>query len=468
MGKADAMGEKSPLKGEWAGAGTEPRARAILGLDAPLANALPPRAERLWRMDGFAANVPFTNPMFIPVGPEPDMGLVHEAMAWVVERHQALRTRLALKDGRPVQLLEDWSVSRINLANILRRELADDRPDDLNSPVNQFTKRSIDLYAGGGFLVEGFRDEDANVTLGIIAHGFFSDAWSSQVLLKDFRAVYAALQGGKAPPSQLVAQYIDYAQSQLRSLEKDLTGHLSFWQGRLDAIPAARLPYEHHKNTNRRGRSYFFIRDQILARLAALSAVDRVSLTLVLLAAFQLSLARWSGSREILSAAYTADRVRPEFQSTIGFLVTNMPVVARLDPAQDFRAFLSDFAKDFYGSYPHRELSCEVYEAIFTPPQPFCASVFNFVPLQKRFSASELLSLAAFDGVVTGPDGAKPAIYRDLYLGLAQYPNGLLGKVFYATDLFTPQGMEIFIAHFRHVAEMIAAEPDARLADILY
>jgi hypothetical protein len=93
--------------------------------------------------------------------------------------------------------------------------------------------------------------------------------------------------------------------------------------------------------------------------------------------------------------------------------------------------------------------------------------VFNFVPLQARFSASELLSLPAFDGVVAGPDGARPAIYRDIYLGVAQYPNGLLGKLFYNADLFTPQGVEIFIRHFRHVAEKLAAEPDATLRELL-
>jgi hypothetical protein len=50
---------------------------------------------------------------------------------------------------------------------------------------------------------------------------------------------------------------------------------------------------------------------------------------------------------------------------------------------------------------------------------------------------------------------------------VAQYPNGLLGKLFYNADLFTPQGVEIFIRHFRHVAEKLAAEPDATLRELL-
>jgi hypothetical protein len=449
--------------------GVERRARTILGLDDQefFPAALPPRAEQLWRMDGFAADVPFTNPMFVPLGPSPDIGLVHETMAQVVARHQALRTRLTVKNGRPIQLVEDWKVSRIALVDVKRRDLDQDRPDGPASPVSEFTKSTMDLYAQDGFQVRAFRDEQGEVTLGFLAHGYFSDAWSSQVLLKEFRAIHAALENREKAAFPPAAQYIDYAQSQRRSLDADLPAHLGYWQKKLGQMPPARLPQDHHKSTGRRGRSYFFIRDEILTRLVALAAANRISLTLILLAAFQLSLARWSGQREILSAAYTADRIKPQFQGTIGFLVTNMPVCARLEPAISFRAFLADFARAFYGGYPHRELSCELYDAIFAPPQPFCATVFNFVPLQARFSASELLSLPAFDGVVAGPDGARPAIYRDIYLGVAQYPNGLLGKLFYNADLFTPQGVEIFIRHFRHVAEKLAAEPDATLRELL-
>lgn len=447
----------------------EARAKRILGLCDMEANpsALPPRVEQLWRLDDFAANVPFTNPMFVPLGPAPDMGLVWEAVTQAVLRHPALRTRMAIESGRPVQFVEAWKPSDLKLVDIKRRELDDDRPSDPHSPVNQFTGGAMDLYARDGFRAQAFRDEDGNVTMGFLAHGFFSDAWSSQLLLNDFRAIHAALKDSGTVKLAPAASYIEYAQSQRHALAANLPAHLSFWRDKLGGVPRACLPYEHPERDAGRGRSYFFIRENILAGLVATAAASRVSLTLLLLAVFQLSLARWGGQRDILSAAYTADRVKPQFLNTIGCLVTNMPVRARLEPAQRVAGFLSGFAKDFYGSYPHRELSCEVLEAIFSPPRPFCASVFNFVPLQKRFSAGELLSLKAFDGTVRGSLAAKPAIYRDLYLGLAQYPNGLLGKVFYDAGLFTAQGVGVFIQHFRDVARKIAAGLEEHISGYL-
>ena len=68
----------------------ELHAKSVLGLTELAAGALPPRVEQLWRMDGFAGDVPFTNPMFVPLGDSPDMGLVYEAVAQTVDRHPAL------------------------------------------------------------------------------------------------------------------------------------------------------------------------------------------------------------------------------------------------------------------------------------------------------------------------------------------------------------------------------------------
>lgn len=446
----------------------EARARNVLGLRgldaAP--SALPPRAEQLWRMDGFAADIPFTNAMFVPMGQASDIGLLHEAVATVVRRHEALRTRLAVRRGAVVQIAEDWTVKHLEVTDVLQSELADVRPGQ-KSAVGAFTQGALDLYAQDGFRCHVFRDEHRNVTLGLLAHGFFADSWSSQILFQEIRAAHEALKSGASARSGPVSQYAQYALAQRRSLDRDLVSRLAHWHGRLKDVPPAHLPYDRDGDQSRRGRSFFFTGPQTVARLTAIAQENRVSLTILLLAVYQLSLAKWSGLREILSAAYTADRVNPQFQNTVGFLVVNMPVLARIDGNASFKSFLMDFAKGYYGSYAHRELSCELYEAIFMPQKPFCSTVFNFIPLQRNFSAGELHAIPSFDGILTAPDAERPAIYRDVYLGLSQHPNGMLGKVFYNAGRFTPQAMENFIGHFGAVINGIAANPDARLESLI-
>ena len=449
----------------WAAA--EAQARNVLGLGGLDAAppALPPRAEQLWRLDGFAADVPFTNTMFVPMGQAADIGLLYEAVAAVVSRHEALRTRLAVRRGRVVQIAEDWKIKRLDVTDVLRNELADLRPGG-KSEAGAFSQGMLDLYAQDGFRCRVFRDEDANLTLGLLAHGFFADSWSSQILFQEIRAAHESLKAGTSVQLPPVSQYADYALAQRRSLGRDLASHLTHWHGRLKDMPPSRLPYDRDGDQARRGRSFFFTGLETVTRLAAVARGNRVSLTILLLAAHQLALAAWSGQREILSAAYTADRVNPRFQNSIGFLVVNMPVLARIDGGRSFKSFLLDFARDYYGSYAHRELSCELYEAIFAPQKPFCSTVFNFIPLQKNFSAGALHAIPSFDGILTAPDAQRPSIYRDVYLGLSQHANGMLGKVFYNAGRLSPEAMENFIRHFGAVIDAIAADPDVKLESL--
>jgi hypothetical protein len=404
--------------------------------------------------------------MFVPMGQDADIGRLYEAVATVVNRHEALRTRLAVRRGRAIQIAEDWQAQRLEVTDVLQSELADMRPGQ-NSAVSAFTQGALDLYAQDGFRCQAFRDENRNVSLGFLAHGFFADAWSSQILFQEVRAAYDALKSGTVAAFKPAPSYAQYALAQKQSLNRDLSSHLAFWHAKLKDMPPSRLPYDLEADTRRRGRSFFFTGPQTLGRLVALAQESRISLTILLLAAYQLSLARWSGQPEILSAAYTADRVNPQYHNTIGFLVVNMPVCARIEPNASFKSFLLDFAKDYYAGYAHRELSCELYEAIYAPEKPFCATVFNFIPLQKNFSAGELHSVPSFDGILTAPDAAKPSIYRDVYLGLSQHPNGMLGKVFYNAGCFTPRAIEDFIGHFNAVVEGIAADPDMRLLSVM-
>jgi hypothetical protein len=82
--------------------------------------------------------------------------------------------------------------------------------------------------------------------------------------------------------------------------------------------------------------------------------------------------------------------------------------------------------------------------------------VFNFVPLPKNAPEKDAFAVAPFDGVLTAPDAARPAVYREIYLGLSQYPGGILGKVFYNAGRFSPEAMEAFVENFRAVTERIA------------
>jgi len=89
------------------------------------------------------------------------------------------------------------------------------------------------------------------------------------------------------------------------------------------------------------------------------------------------------------------------------------------------------------------------------------------VPLQKSFSTSDMISVPVFEGIASAPEVSRPAIFREIYLGLIQYPAGILGKLYFNADLFTSDGAAVFIRHFQEVVQQIAANPNAIVKDLI-
>jgi len=50
----------------------------------------------------------------------------------------------------------------------------------------------------------------------------------------------------------------------------------------------------------------------------------------IYLAALQLLIARWSGENKVATAVNTADRVKPQFQNIVGYLIASVPVYTEI------------------------------------------------------------------------------------------------------------------------------------------
>jgi hypothetical protein len=445
----------------------ESRAREILGLqdleEAP--HALPIRVERMWRAENFAPNVPYTGAVLIPMGRTPDMGAWREAIAAVARRHDALHSRLAVVKDRAIMVpgdpkitdLEMVTVSRFDIENLNRRP----------SALSEFFGTPIHLFEEIGFRCRTFQDEDGNFTLGILMHHYFGDAWSSQILRREIETAQAVITRGAAPELPPVVQYSEYALSQRRFLAKNLPGQLGYWHQRLAAALPAALPFDCNDDSSQLGRAAFSVPLKTLEKLALLSRSERISLPMVCLAAFQLTLGQWCGQKHALTAVTSADRMKPQFRDTIGRLMSGIPLYSDFSQDQPIRIFLAALAKEFYSALAHRDLAFEQYDEIYSPPAPFCTTRFNFIPHQPDFSAGGTgAGRPEFAGILKLANIPKAATYRDLHFLLMQYPDGLVGRVIYNLN-FSFDKIESFIGIFGRMLNKIADNPDGKLSELL-
>src|SRR5262249_1552504 len=149
--------------------------------------------------------------------------------------------------------------------------------------------------------------------------------WSLGVLLREAMALYEASAAGKpACLSELPIQYGDYAVWQRQWLQgKTLQEPLDYWKGRLaGAGPNADPPTDRPRPTVQsfRGALHpFEFSPDLVDALRRLAQQEDCTLYMVLLAAFQTLLHRYSGQEELCVGTPIANRMRAETEGLIGF-----------------------------------------------------------------------------------------------------------------------------------------------------
>ena len=79
---------------------------------------------------------------------------------------------------------------------------------------------------------------------------------------------------------------------------------------------------------------------------------------MICFAGFQLALAKWRGHQEMVSAIQSADRIRPQFRGTAGYLLSAIAIHSRLRKNMPVREFLLEFAREVYDGIAHQDLPC--------------------------------------------------------------------------------------------------------------
>ncbi|HLL45149.1 MAG TPA: condensation domain-containing protein, partial [Longimicrobiaceae bacterium] len=160
------------------------------------------------------------------------------AVAALVDRHEALRTRLPARGGEPVQVVEPAGsavLAHVDLSGLG----VDARERETARLAAADAARPFDLARGPLFRAALLRLGHEDHALLACAHHAVSDGWSTGILLRELSALYG---GATLPP--LPVQYADFAVWQRAWLSGEtLDRQLAWWTERLrGAPPVLELP----------------------------------------------------------------------------------------------------------------------------------------------------------------------------------------------------------------------------------
>ncbi|MGW4409819.1 amino acid adenylation domain-containing protein [Nonomuraea sp. NPDC004702] len=407
--------------------------RRAEGSDPPLSFA----QERLWFMEQFA---PGTSAYVLPVsarlrGPL-DAGRLRESLDAVVARHESLRmTFPAGPDGRP----------QVRVADRVRVPLrVVDVPDEAAARQVLSADAALPFELADGPLLRAtlVRLAPDDHALLVAVHHIVADGWSADLILRELLT---------PPQSGPPLGYGDYASWQRERLSGDrLAGDLAFWRAELDGLQVLDLPLDRPRPPRQSFRGGWHDVQLDVAAFGELCRAEGATLYMGLLAAFQVLLARWSGTTGFAVGSPVAGRTRPEFEDMVGLFVNLLPLRARLAGDPGFAELLRRTRDGAIEVYGHQELPFEKLVAELDPERDVSRP-----PL-----VQVLFALQSYRGDGEGFEPDSTTTRFDLELYAAERGEQLEGRFVYNAELFRPETIERLAQRFAALLRAVVASPD--------
>ncbi len=426
--------------------------------------------ERLWFLDHLEpGSAAYNVPGAMRLRGALDADALEWALGEVVRRHEALRTVFETRGGRAVQVVLPPDPFPLPVEDL--RGLPDAaREETLRGVVAEEVRRPFDLARGPLLRVRLLRSGDAEHVLVLVMHHVVSDAWSMGIFFGELGELYASRVGDREVPlAPLPVQYADFAVWQRAWLRGDaLERQLAWWRERLAGAPAVlELPTDRSRPAVQRfvGASHVFAVPEETARaLRALGRREGATPFMVLLAAFQLLLARWSGQDDVVVGTPIAGRNRAETERLVGFFVNTLALRTELWDDPSFRALVGRVRETTLGAYQHQDLPFERLVEELQPERSLSRTPLFQVMFAFQNAPPGGLELP---GVTIEP---LEFDYRsekfDLTLTLMEHPEGLLGGVQYSTDLFDAATVERMCGHLVTLLGGAADDPSRPVSEL--
>lgn len=425
--------------------------------------------QRMWFLQQWEPASPlYTIPMALRLSGKLDRVALKQSFEEIIKRHDILHTTFDMQNGSPVQVIHPSSALALPLIDL--RELNEMLQKTLvRELIAAESKRVFDLQQGPLLRVVLLKRAETEHILILTVHHIVADGWSMQILLGELCALYRAFSLGlPSALEDLPLQYADYAEWQRQWLQGPiLERQLGYWKQQLANLPTLELSLDRPRPAvlSFRGANFSFALSYSLTqRLHQLSKQQGVTLFIVLLATFQILLARYSQQQDIMLGTPVANRNRKELERLIGYFSNMLVLRADLSGNPTFHEALLRVRDVCLDAYTHQDLP---FERLVEELQPERDRSRN--PLfQVMFALqNEPMSKAEMPGLEIEELEVHSGISRlDLSLNMTELQHGLVGEVEYSTDLFSAETIAGLVERYSALLESIITHTDQHILDL--
>ena len=394
---------------------------------------------------------------------EGELNLNHfaQVIEKLVERHEILRTSFEIVKGKPVQKIHDKVDFKVE--NI---EMEEDK-ESIDRMIGEFI-RPFNLAAPPLFRFKLVKLKNSSRKPAYLLlqdmHHIVSDGVSEGILVKEVNELYA----GKELPA-LKIQYKDYAAWQEMLLESgELATQKRFWIEQLSVeLPVLNLPTDFIRPIafTYKGDSVLLSIDrELVDKLYRLARENRVTLYTVLLSAYNILLAKYTGQRDIIIGTPSAGRRHSDIQYTLGVFINTLVLRNFPEPDKTFDAFLQEVGVNVLKVFDNQDYQFEqIVDELNVKRDLSRNPIFDTMFVLQNMNVGSVKA----DGLEISSYQYKQKMAQfDIQTIAVESKKGIDIEINYCTDLFKRGTIERFGRHFTNILNFISENKQVQLHEI--
>ncbi|MDQ0492826.1 non-ribosomal peptide synthetase [Paenibacillus brasilensis] len=424
---------------------------------APLSYA----QQRIWFFESLQ---PGTGTYHVPVilkftGPL-DFSILENSLRKLVERHDALRTTFQMSKGHLIQtvLQTDFELRKL--------KLEDYNEQDTNKKWQQkiagSVKHPFRLNEEALFRAELIRVESEVNLLIITMHHMITDGWSVDILIHELSQLYNAGVGKtESYLPDLKFRYTDFASWQRKIVEGgDIQNQVEYWTQKLrDVTDVLQLPLDFPRPAEKSYRGAAETLElplELMVSLQELAQEKESTLFIILLSAYFVLLARYSGQEDIVVGTPVTNRSHEELEHLVGLFVNTLAIRSTVSGDLSFLELIAQVKMSLLEALDHSDLPFEHLVSVLNPERKL-----SLTPLfQTMFLMEQPTDLPEFNGVRAErvPQDGE-ASKCDISLSVSYHPERLTAIITYDPDLFLPSTIRKMLENFGILLQSITENP---------
>lgn len=395
-------------------------------------------------------------------------GIFKNALKTLIMRYESMRTTFKNKNGKPVQIIHntmDVNLPEIDISSYPKDEME----EQLKGLLKKEARQIFNLETGPLFRFNLFILGKEEYVFSMTIHHIISDAWSNAIFVGEFFRLYEAeLKGQNLTLPDLAIQYADYADwERKRLVGETLEDLLGYWKKQLDKPVTLQMPLDFPRpksQTYEGDFESFNISQDITEKLKLICTKEGVSMFMVILAAFQTLLYRYTRQNDIFTGTVVANRNRKEVENVVGFFMNTLVLRTNFDGDPSFIDVLDRVKQMTLDAYTYQELPFDKLLEELRPERdisrtPLFQLMFILHNTQKV--ALELPGLKMLQ-----IDVQSDMAPFDLRLQLTETNNGIKGGFDYSAAIFKRSTIIHMGLHLLNILKCITEDTNVKVADI--